>query len=203
MKIRNLFFAMSALVSAAALAAPADATKTISHDQTSFDSIRNVDNYSFKFRNLDPKLPIYKQDGVTFSSVLNVGESNNRYGAGTSFLATNAFGLPGPVTVSYSGPVLGLTLGSYFGSQTIAYIFNGITNFITIPGDGKTTFLGLDTGNTSGVSVTFLAVKELDIVSFQSAAPEPATWAMMILGFGMVGIGLRRRAKAKPELAFG
>ena len=29
--------------------------------------------------------------------------------------------------------------------------------------------------------------------NFSSAVPEPATWAMMMLGFGMVGYGLRRR----------
>jgi hypothetical protein len=35
----------------------------------------------------------------------------------------------------------------------------------------------------------------LDGVS-ATAAPEPATWGMMILGFGMVGLGLRRRTRA-------
>jgi len=29
---------------------------------------------------------------------------------------------------------------------------------------------------------------------FLAAVPEPATWALMILGFGMVGAALRRRA---------
>jgi hypothetical protein len=31
--------------------------------------------------------------------------------------------------------------------------------------------------------------------------PEPATWAMMILGFGLVGLQARRRARAVPERA--
>jgi hypothetical protein len=30
-------------------------------------------------------------------------------------------------------------------------------------------------------------------LSFQAAVPEPATWGMMLVGFGMVGAGLRRR----------
>ncbi|QTD57656.1 PEPxxWA-CTERM sorting domain-containing protein [Parasphingorhabdus cellanae] len=37
-----------------------------------------------------------------------------------------------------------------------------------------------------------------------SAVPEPATWGMMIFGFGMVGGALRRRRKsvtAKPAIA--
>ncbi|MEH3123312.1 MAG: PEPxxWA-CTERM sorting domain-containing protein [Sphingomonas phyllosphaerae] len=33
------------------------------------------------------------------------------------------------------------------------------------------------------------------------AVPEPATWAMMILGFGVVGYALRRRAVALPQVA--
>jgi hypothetical protein len=31
--------------------------------------------------------------------------------------------------------------------------------------------------------------------NFATAVPEPATWAMMIAGFGMVGAGLRRRRR--------
>nr|WP_084192404.1 PEPxxWA-CTERM sorting domain-containing protein [Parasphingorhabdus marina] len=41
----------------------------------------------------------------------------------------------------------------------------------------------------------------LEIVS--PAVPEPATWAMMIGGFGLVGGAMRRRKKltAQPALA--
>ena len=35
-----------------------------------------------------------------------------------------------------------------------------------------------------------------------AAVPEPATWAMMIAGFGMVGVGMRRRKVAKASVAF-
>ncbi|MGH6998130.1 MAG: PEPxxWA-CTERM sorting domain-containing protein, partial [Phenylobacterium sp.] len=31
------------------------------------------------------------------------------------------------------------------------------------------------------------------IASLSSAVPEPATWAMMIMGFGLVGSAVRRR----------
>jgi hypothetical protein len=34
------------------------------------------------------------------------------------------------------------------------------------------------------------------------AVPEPATWAMMMLGFGMVGFGLRYRRGAKAKVSF-
>lgn len=37
--------------------------------------------------------------------------------------------------------------------------------------------------------------------SVTAAVPEPATWAMMILGFGVVGGTMRRRSSAKAALA--
>ena len=36
----------------------------------------------------------------------------------------------------------------------------------------------------------------LTISSFESAVPEPGTWLLMLLGFGFVGAGMRRRKQA-------
>jgi hypothetical protein len=33
----------------------------------------------------------------------------------------------------------------------------------------------------------------LDNLSFASAVPEPSTWAMLFLGFGAIGLMMRRR----------
>ena len=38
--------------------------------------------------------------------------------------------------------------------------------------------------------------------SIAGAAPEPATWAMMILGFGMVGGAMRRRPQVRATIRF-
>jgi hypothetical protein len=43
----------------------------------------------------------------------------------------------------------------------------------------------------------------IDNIVFQNvttAVPEPATWAMMLMGFGAIGFGLRRRKQM--ELTF-
>jgi hypothetical protein len=61
-------------------------------------------------------------------------------------------------------------------------------------------------GTVIGNSVTQQANGEIHNVPFQgdlssvggsvvSTAPEPSTWAMLILGFGLVGLSLRRREK--------
>lgn len=35
-----------------------------------------------------------------------------------------------------------------------------------------------------------------------AAVPEPSSWALLILGFGAVGVALRSRRKARPQFAF-
>ena len=47
-------------------------------------------------------------------------------------------------------------------------------------------------GNTSSVGVTL----------FSGAVPEPATWAMMLMGFGLMGFGLRNRSKAAVRVTY-
>ena len=34
-----------------------------------------------------------------------------------------------------------------------------------------------------------------------AAVPEPATWAMMLIGFGAAGFGMRRRTRAQLRAA--
>jgi len=55
-----------------------------------------------------------------------------------------------------------------------------------VAGNGDYVFTGLAYGNLISNSVTIAAV---------DAAPEPATWAMMIAGFGGVGGSLPRRSR--------
>ncbi len=52
-----------------------------------------------------------------------------------------------------------------------------------------------DTGGLSGGWSLILTTSDV------GAVPEPATWAMMIGGFGLVGASLRRMRKARPALA--
>ena len=40
---------------------------------------------------------------------------------------------------------------------------------------------------------------EVDNVAFSNAVPEPATWGMMLVGFGAVGSAMRRRRVMKPS----
>jgi hypothetical protein len=50
------------------------------------------------------------------------------------------------------------------------------------------------------VGISFNAYPAGDYSTYNEAVPEPATWAMMIAGFGLAGAALRRRPKTEVSL---
>jgi len=99
--------------------------------------------------------------------------------------------------------------GDSGGPTFIDGLIAGITSFGTEPaggcGSGKTDPYASASGSCINSSVgemagdTNVAAYSSFITSYIASAnpvPEPATWAMMIAGFGMVGTGLRRQRKA-------
>ena len=68
-------------------------------------------------------------------------------------------------------------------------------NILLTDSDGSfSDFIGIANDGVNGTGAT---------VTFQSggAVPEPATWAMMLLGFGAIGFTMRRRNAAIAQLA--
>lgn len=101
-----------------------------------------------------------------------------------SFLASARPGYNNlPVDVSVDGASLGqisptvTSFVAYTGFRFVAAGSTGSLTFTGVPADGSDT-------NTAIDFVTIAAV------------PEPATWALMIGGFGLVGGAMRRRTKA-------
>lgn len=76
-------------------------------------------------------------------------------------------------------------------SDTLWYVTNGSN---TIQQYSKTGTL-LSSTNAPGLSSNNWGA-EIAFVSGPSAAPEPATWAIMLLGFGGMGAALRRRQRS-------
>lgn len=72
-------------------------------------------------------------------------------------------------------------------------ILPGTNGLFMVSGNAGETFTGLTlTSNQNSFEVDNLAV---------AAVPEPATWAMMILGLGAMGMALRSRRKGASALA--
>jgi len=128
---------------------------------------------------------------------------------------TNLGSFTGTFKSGFTSNVLtnGWTLTEYTGYDTGNGIYTGTTlSSAVFPAVGSTT--GNVLGSVTGpFSVTHLyhfeagkkAADTLSTVSLQgltSAVPEPATWALMLSGFGLAGLTLRSRAsKYKVDYA--
>jgi hypothetical protein len=55
-------------------------------------------------------------------------------------------------------------------------------------------------GGGGGGTATFPTEQPRELVPVTSAVPEPGTWAMMLMGFGLIGWRLRRRPRTTPTL---
>lgn len=87
--------------------------------------------------------------------------------------------------------------GNGFSTATVANPTHGFQGWFTedrlVTATGSSQLLSfLSVGTPAGLPPVAL----LDGVSL-TAVPEPATWAMLILGFGLVGVAARRRGVAR------
>ncbi len=96
---------------------------------------------------------------------------------------------------------VGVAGGDSGGPQFINGQIAGVTSYGLTFGTGFGDFrAGLNSsfGEYSGYVPTYI---HRDFVSRTQIVPEPATWAMMIMGFGLAGGALRSRRSAKPAMA--
>lgn len=148
-------------------------------------------------------------DNVTFTNATNrftvVETAGN-----ARICSSNQISCLVPLLVSFDQAVQGLTFDVTGVNRASSAVGNALISF----GDGTTTNFALS-GQSTGVgynrqdlsaftnisSVLLTTADPLglsyDNFSFQvsNAVPEPATWAMMIGGFGLVGAAMRRRQR--------
>ena len=67
------------------------------------------------------------------------------------------------------------------------YVINQFADFFNNAAGGN------PTGNGASRYGTFIGIIGIDAIGGGGGVPEPATWAMMIMGFGFVGNAARRR----------
>ena len=160
-----------------------------------------------------------QQGGSGFATVSGQGNGGSEQGfanllidpqsPANGFTAIN-FGLKalGNGNHTYYGDIiLNLLAGGQVSFENVALQTNGLTHF-GISSDDNRIFSSIYFGNLrtvednlAGSAKNFESIRQVSI-SLASAVPEPATWAMMILGIGMVGGAMRtRRAKVTPVYA--
>lgn len=92
--------------------------------------------------------------------------------------------------------------GSIFSSLSITAPNLGFTQFSSPTlFTGSRTMPTFSTGSFTLVN-PFFGNGTLNISSIQSSVPEPGTWAMMMLGLGVVGFAARRRQKVTTRVQF-
>lgn len=158
--------------------------------------ITSIDSFAFNAGDavrLSFDLSGNQRNGDTdgFSVGFSFGSAVDIFDYGTNFTGSDIIALPG-LTDNIIGASTGTSIagGDPFSARSI---------FFTAGTAGSLKFsFGSDSNDNIG---PLLDIISLDITS---SVPEPATWAMMILGFGLVGGAMRRRktlTAAQPALA--
>ena len=118
---------------------------------------------------------------------------NQRGGPGDNLTFGFTFGgLTQINNVDFWGTNFGsLNVSSYsnaFGPLSSSYPWTSYTiSFVAANAGNVKFFLGTDSADNVGILIDNVSL------SIGGAVPEPATWAMMIMGFGLAGSALRRR----------
>jgi len=155
--------------------------------------------------------------GVNGSTALNVGNFLSIGAVPNSVSSAN----PASFTIDFGSTtqqVLSFLVGTLDSFNSVSFYDSSSTLLATLTGNqivtGPSGTTTVPTGDTIGgrATIDFNGLPGFTKVVFTStatafeideiavAAPEPATWAMMLLGFGLVGSQLRRRAR-KPVQA--
>ncbi|WP_332773442.1 PEPxxWA-CTERM sorting domain-containing protein [Phenylobacterium sp.] len=201
--MRKFLTAAAAAATLAAVAAPADAAIFFSGD------------HSVTVNQTDPGLVLQTQEmAATLNFALDLGETAtiNLFKLYTTEGSVNPDDLaPKPISVGFTftvpevfgGAVGGTTVGQYFygifdkgivtwangGSHTFDFGNGGKLLVDLDDADFNGGWVDLNPGVAKGAKIK----ADFTLVQLPSAVPEPATWAMMIAGFGLAGSALRRR----------
>ena len=138
--------------------------------------------------------------GTTFGTVSSLSATGSIMnfdfsGLNISFNAGDQFviGLRNPDT--FSG-VFGWAAGTSTDAPGVPF---NVAHFTPINYAGGNAYRG--TNPYLGANQTFLSHVDLGFRTYVNSVPEPATWAMMIVGFGLVGGSMRRRQTLTVKFA--
>ena len=199
--------------------------KVVTFDTPDSDTIAEVQtNYGVALHSLDPRAHTFVTPAGFFSGIGNL--SSNAFGSTFNGLISDtslapdysastlrSFDIDFATSVSAFGMAIqGAGLGAhkfelFDGSNASLGLYSFSDVGLATLDEGPNGFFGFRvTGapvakvrvTAAAVGQDFIAFDNLTFVTAGAAVPEPASWALMIAGFGGVGAALRRR---KPPVA--
>jgi hypothetical protein len=186
------------------LAAPFGGQETVIQDFSSFASGTVLDPGNIVLSNSVSKVGTKPNVAYT-GKFLAVGGVTSNIPFFTGGEYTVSLAKPSPLVSFVLGTLdpYNAVILTYGSGLTSTYAGNAIIGGGPFTGDGRVTF---DTGSNNPLldikSISFYSSRPaFEIAQIASAAPEPAAWGMMILGFGLVGGVLRSRHR-QGNLAF-
>ncbi|MHA6723182.1 PEPxxWA-CTERM sorting domain-containing protein [Sphingomonas sp. RS2018] len=125
------------------------------------------------------------------SGTIDTGSLNKNLLTNAISVTNNAF------TVSNAGIVTAANLG--FSTQTTFGTYIDLNN----ANNGNASQLyNYNTGRYALSLDGFAGLTFTPVAAVTTAVPEPATWAMMMLGFGGIGFAMRRRSTVTTRIRF-
>ncbi len=205
----NLKYLVTACCASVALASPAHATVVI-------------DGFSLNTGSFGAATGVHStgtQSGTTLNGFVNTD------GSGVTFSSTSALKITGSgeaTVLPVSGSITNLNVLFEKAWNNVTFSFAGSTGTFLLLVNGSSLFSspvcnictignGQNKFTLSGNGITSLAytfnpgvdtAKQFRVEGVSPAVPEPATWAMMLLGFGVLGFGMRRRSKDRVRARF-
>jgi len=147
---------------------------------------------------------VFNDQGLTFTSLGSFmyvwdGSSPNGNGTAANIFAGFSTGDSEVITKTGGGAFtlnsMEMTISWYDGNPTETILING-TSYTLVQGLQT---LNVNLANVSSVTITGVPSNSgywlMDNVSY-NGVPEPATWAMMLMGFGGLGAMMRSRRRA-------
>ena len=150
----------------------------------------------------------WTQSGTTGNTAVNAAAAHaggfgasfspNQVGSITQTLTTvagHAYTISFYLAQTTAAPVAVNSFGLEFGGVAV----QGFGDYTALPFT-KVSFTRIATGPTTAIKFSFRDARvtyfSLDNVSVSGAVPEPASWALLIAGFGLTGAAMRRRRTA-------
>ena len=146
---------------------------------------------------LTPALRLLIGTGTARKELVWEGAYNGTY-ANTSFDTWYTSGVNDKFYITGGDVNSGQTISQWASQLTGASVLGFSVGDGSSAGTGYHAFVDDVTFTKGGASTTY----NFETAAVSGAVPEPATWLMMIAGFGMVGFGLRRRAKVNMTVRF-